>query len=439
MNKQPMLFRNTQVLDLDSGSLTPSALLVKDGVLHLTTEGDAPGEAKVYDAQGAVAVPGLLDIHVHLREPGDEDSETIASGTAAAAKGGFTAVASMANTSPPIDDPQSVRYVLERAREAGNTRVYPIAAVSRGLKGDALTEMFDLADAGAVAFSDDGLTIMDAGFMRRALEYSAMLDKPIVVHAEDCNLKGKGNVHEGFMSTKLGLRPVPRAAEEVIVSRDIRLAKLTGARLHIAHVSCAGTVAMIREAQSQGMRVTGEVTPHHLIFTDQDLATYDTNFKMAPPLREGSDREALIQGLKEGVIQAVATDHAPHTDILKEVEFDAAPNGVVGVETAFASLYTGLVKPGHLDLHTLIHRMTTGPAQVMDLDSHPVADGGKADFTLLDLDTEWQVTLESFVGKSANSPWLNSTLAGRAAATVCDGDLVFAGGLENSVPAETAL
>ena len=269
------------------------------------------------------------------------------------------------------------------------------------------------------------MTIMNAGFMRRALEYAAMLDKVIVVHAEDCHLKGTGVAHEGYMATKLGLRPIPRATEEVIVARDICLAELTGARVHFAHVSCSGTVEMIREAQRRGLKVTGEVTPHHLLFTDRDLATYDTHFRMAPPLREDSDREALLQGLKDGVLMAVATDHAPHNEILKEVEFDAAPNGVVGMETAFAALYTGLVEPGLLDLHTLVHRMSLGPAGVLSIDHPGLRDGGPADITVIDLDKTWKVAVKDFVGRSANSPWLGQTLKGIPVMTLSQGRLVY--------------
>ncbi|NNF07561.1 MAG: dihydroorotase [Candidatus Eisenbacteria bacterium] len=426
--KRPVVFSQVDVLDLDSGNKETKNLLVQDETLRVTNDQDWPEGSLVYDLKGHLAVPGLLDIHVHLREPGGEESETIATGTAAAARGGFTGVVSMANTDPVIDTPQDVRYVLERAKEAGKARVHPIAAVTMGLKGKQLTEMFDLADAGAVAFSDDGMTIMNAEVMRRALEYSSMLDKVIVTHAEDCHLKGQGVAHEGYMSTKLGLRPIPRAVEEVIVARDIRLVELTGGRVHVAHVSCASTVTMIREAQSRGLRVTGEVTPHHLVFTDQALATYDTNFKMAPPLREEEDRLALIQGLKDGVLQAVATDHAPHAELFKDTEFDAAPNGVVGCETAFAALYTALVEPGLLDLKTLVRRMSLDPAAVLGIDHPGLRDGAKANLTIIDLDGTWDVKAADFVGRSANSPWIGSTLRGLPRFTVEGGDVIFKDG-----------
>jgi len=423
---RPFVFTGIDVLDAVTGKRVPRTLLVKDGRVLFASPNDRPDDAAVFDMTGKIAAPGLVDIHVHLREPGNEESETIQTGTAAAARGGFTKIASMANTDPPIDTPQDVRYVLDRARAAGNGRVYPIAAVSQGLLGEQLTEMFDLAEAGATAFSDDGKTIMNAELMRRALEYAGMLEKVIVVHAEDTCLKAEGVAHEGYMATKLGLRPVPRACEEVIVARDIRLAEHTGGRVHIAHVSCAATVDMIRDAQKRGLRVTGEVTPHHLLFTDERLGTYDTNFKMAPPLREEPDRRALIAGLREGVLSAVATDHAPHNEILKDREFDDAPNGVVGCETAFAALYTGLVKTGELELHTLVERMSLGPAAALGIEHAGIADGGPADFTVLDLDAAWTVTAKEFVGKSANSPWLGETLLGMPAATVCEGRLIFA-------------
>jgi dihydroorotase len=261
--------------------------------------------------------------------------------------------------------------------------------------------------------------------MRRALEYAGMLEKPIVTHAEDLNLKGNGVAHEGFMATKLGLRPIPRATEEVIVSRDIRLVELTGGRLHVAHVSCGTSVGMLRDAQERGLRVTGEVTPHHLLLQDTALGAYDPKYKMAPPLREQKDCDALLQGLDEGVIQAVATDHAPHTEILKDAAFDEAPNGVVGCETAFAALYTGLVKPGKLSLHRLVHAMSLGAAAVLGIPSSAVRDGGPADFTLLDLAATWTVKEEDFVGKSANCPWLGETLEGLPVVTVASGRVLY--------------
>ncbi len=425
---RPFALTGIDVLDPETGVRARQDLLIKDGVLHFISEGDIPESAQVFDLPGRVAAPGFVDIHVHLREPGSEDSETIASGTAAAARGGFVAVASMANTQPPIDDPQSVRFVLERAREAGLARVYPIAAVSKGLAGGELTEMFDLAAAGAVAFSDDGHTIMDANLMRRALEYAGMLDKVIVCHAEDLCLKGTGVAHEGFMSTKMGLRPIPRATEEVIVARDICLVEHTGGRLHVAHLSCRRSVEMIREAQAKGLRVTGEVTPHHLVFTDADLATYDPHFKMAPPLREASDREALVAGLRDGTIASIATDHAPHNEISKDVTFDEAPNGVIGTETAFAALHTGLVKTGEVDLATLVKAMSTGAAGVLDLDHGVLRDRGPADVTVLDLEATWEVGARDFVSRSRNCPWVGQTLTGLPVATVSAGRMVFAHG-----------
>lgn len=424
-NRRPIVFAGVEVLDTETGKQTPQDVMVREGEVSFINRGDHPDDAIVFDLPGRIVAPGLVDIHVHLREPGDEDAETIASGTAAAARGGFVAVASMANTRPPIDDPQSVRFVLERARQAGMSRVYPMAGVSRGLEGKMLTEMFDLAEAGAVAFSDDGMSIMDANLMRRALEYSGMLNKVIVSHAEDLNLKGNGVAHEGYMATKLGLKPIPRATEEVIVARDIRLVELTEGRLHVAHVSCGSSVSMLREAQERGLRVTGEATPHHLLLSDKVLEDYNPNVKMAPPLREAEDNELLIQGLKSGVIQAVATDHAPHTEISKDAAFDDAPNGVVGMETAFAALYTGLVKTGKLDLGTLVHAMSLGPASVIDLEHGPLRDGGAADLTILDLEATWEVKKKDFVGKSANSPWLGETLTGLPVVTMAAGRVLY--------------
>lgn len=424
-NRRAIVLSGVEVLNPESGKKTRQDVMIKEGHVKLIASGDHPDDAMLFELPGKIVVPGLIDIHVHLREPGDEDAETIASGTAAAARGGFVAVASMANTKPPIDDPQSVRFVLERARQAGMCRVYPMAAVSIGLEGKQLTEMFDLAEAGAVAFSDDGKTIMDANLMRRALQYASMLDKVIVAHAEDLHLKAEGVAHEGYMATKLGLKPVPRAAEEVIVARDIRLVELTRGRLHVAHLSCGTSVAMLREAQERGLRVTGEVSPHHLLLTDKVLETYDPCYKMAPPLREDSDRERLLEALKTGVIQAIATDHAPHTEIDKDAAFDEAPNGVVGVETAFPALYTGLVKTGKLDLARLVHAMSLGPAGVLDLEHGPVRDGGAADLTILDLEATWTVRAEDFVGRSQNCPWLGQTLTGLPVMTIAGGRVLY--------------
>jgi dihydroorotase len=424
-SRRVLVLTGVHVLNPETGKKTRQDVMLKDGHVKLIAAGDHPDDAMLFDLSGKIVVPGLVDMHVHLREPGDEDAETIASGTAAAARGGFVAVASMANTKPPIDDPQSVRFVLERARQAGMCRVYPMAAVSQGLEGKQLTEMFDLAEAGAIGFSDDGKTIMDANLMRRALQYASMLNKVIVVHAEDLHLKAEGVAHEGYMATKLGLKPIPRAAEEVIVARDIRLVELAQGRLHVAHVSCGTSVAMIQEAQQRGLRVTGEVTPHHLLLNDTALETYDPRYKMAPPLREESDCETLLQGIKSGVIQAIATDHAPHTEIDKDAAFDEAPNGVVGVETAFAALYTGLVKPGKLELARLVYAMSLGPARVLDLEHGPVREGGAADLTVLDLDATWTVRAEEFVGRSANSPWLGQTLQGLPIMTVAGGRVLY--------------
>jgi len=423
--RRPLALTGGELLDPASGRQERQDLLLEGGQVHYTTREDVPDGALRFDLGGRVVIPGMVDIHVHLREPGDEDAETIASGTAAAARGGFVAVASMANTKPPVDDPQSVRFVLERARQAGMSRVHPMAAVSRSLEGKQLTEMFDLAEAGAVAFSDDGHTIMDANLMRRALEYAGMLGKVIVTHAEDTDLKGRGVAHEGYMATKLGLMPVPRATEEVIVARDIRLVELTGGRVHVAHVSCHTSVQLIREAQRRGLHVTGEATPHHLLLSDRVLETFDPNFKMAPPLREDEDRQALLEGIRDGVIAAVATDHAPHTEITKDASFDDAPNGVVGVETAFPALYTGLVLPGLLDLATLVRALTTGPASILDLEQGTLSDGGIADLTVLDLDATWTVKKQDFVGRSTNCPWLGETLQGLPILTVAGGRVLY--------------
>jgi dihydroorotase len=368
--------------------------------------------------------PGFVDLHTHLREPGQEYKEDIGSGGRAAVAGGFTAVACMANTNPVNDDPSVTDYILDRGRQDSPAKIYPIAAATKGLAGEVMTEMVGLVAAGAVAFSDDGMTIMDSGVQRRVLLYSRLVEKPVIVHAEDRTLVGKGVMNEGPVSTRLGLPANPSVAETVLVARDLMLAELTGAHLHVAHVSTAGAVELIREARNRGLQVTAEVTPHHLTLTDEATLGFDTNTKMAPPLRSAADVEACRQGLVDGTIDAVATDHAPHAVHEKEVEFTAAPFGVIGLETALP-VVLDLVRTERLTPLQLIRRLTANPASILGQEGGRLDTGAPADVVVIDPERSWVYDPYKGYSKSRNSPWAGQTLQGRAVATIVAGRLVY--------------
>ncbi len=409
-----LLVRNGRVLDPGSGTDAVQDLLLLDGrVARLGTGLTAPDGVEVVDATGRVVCPGFIDLHAHLREPGQEYKETIASGTRAAAAGGYTAVCCMANTQPVNDNRAVTDYILARARAGGVVRVYPIGAVTKNLEGRNLAEMAELAEAGCVAYSDDGRCVTNAQLYRRAMEYALPFGLPVISHAEDPDLAAAGVMHEGLVATELGLAGQPAATEEVMVARDILLAELTGAHLHIAHISTAGSVRLVREARARGVRVTAEATPHHLLLTDEAVRAWDPNTRMAPPLRGKRDVEALREGLADGTIEAVATDHAPHETSEKEGEFALAANGVVGLETAVPLLLDRLVRPGHLDLPTLVARLTTGPAGLLRLPGGSLAPGAPADVTILDLEQPWAVDPTAFQSRSRNTPFAG--LGGRGA------------------------
>jgi len=429
MNR-PIRIRGGRVLDPARGIDRVQDLWLDQGRVAGLGE-DAPAalrnrpDVEVIDAAGAIVSPGLVDIHVHLREPGQEEKETIETGTAAAARGGFTTVACMPNTSPPLDDRQNVEYVVRRAREHGLARVLPIAAVTKGQLGEALTEIEDLVDAGAVAFTDDGKPVRNAEIMRRVLELTRPLGVPVIQHAEDPDLKGAGVMHEGWVSTRLGLKGIPDAAESVMVARDALLAELTGGRVHVAHISAGRTVEILRKAKARGIRITGETTPHHLILTDEAVAGYDTNTKMNPPLRSTRDREALIEGVVDGTIDCLATDHAPHTDIEKDNDFDAAPFGIVGLETALGIYLKALVDPKHLSLSDLILRMTRKPLEVLGRAGGTLEAGSDADVTVFDPAQRWTVRASEFASKSRNTPFDGWNLSGRILVTVVGGRVTY--------------
>ena len=422
-----ILIRGGRLLDPSIDHDGPGDLLIEEGQIVGMGPDLAADGAQVVDVAGKWVAPGFVDLHVHLREPGQEYKEDLASGGRAAVAGGFTSICCMANTEPVNDDPSVTKYILDRAAKDSPARIYPIAAATRRLAGEVMTEMSALKEAGAVAFSDDGETIMDAWVMRNVLEYSKLVDAAVVIHAEDCGLRADGVVNEGRMSTRLGLPGNPVEAEEIHIARDIRLARLTGARLHVGHVSSGGSVDLIRRAKEAGLAVTAEVTPHHLALTDEATGGFDTSTKMAPPLRTASDVETLRRALAEGVIDCVATDHAPHATYEKDVEFTAAPCGVLGLETAFG-VVNDLVRQGEISPLELMRRMSTTPARIFDLAGGSLQPGSPADVVVLDPDTAWVYDPAEGFSKSRNSPWTGAELTGQVFATFVEGRLVYQAG-----------
>ncbi len=380
-------------------------------------------DLEVIDADGSIVIPGLVDMHTHLREPGYEYKETIRTGTMSAVAGGFTTVVCMANTDPVNDNESVTRYILKKAERAF-ANVFPVGALSVGLNGERLTEMADLKDAGCVAVSDDGVPVRNGGLMRRALEYSRIFDLPVITHAEDPSISADGVMNEGVVSTRLGLRGIPNAAEDGIVARDIAIAELTGGRLHIAHVSTRGSVELIRSAKRRGVKVTAEVTPHHLVLDHSAVDGYNTNAKMNPPLRAPEDVEALREALRDGTIDCIATDHAPHSSIEKDVEFDLAENGIVGLETAFSIVY-GLVEKGVIDLSRAISLMSINPARIIGIDRGTLRVGAPADITIVDLKKRWTVDPARFRSKGRNTPFEGMELRATVEKTIVGGRVVF--------------
>ncbi|MFC2018634.1 dihydroorotase [Chloroflexota bacterium] len=427
---KPLLIQGGRLIDPGQGIDEVSSLLISDGKISWRGQGEPPLPPSKYDtlnAAGLIVCPGFIDLHCHLRQPGYEDKETIASGTLAAARGGFTTICCMPNTNPPLDNQGSIDYVKSTAASEGVLRVLPIGCISQGRKGEQLAEMGELAGAGVIGFSDDGAPVSSSHLMRQALAYSLAFDLPVIDHCEDTALTKGGMMNEGIISTRLGLKGMPSAAEETMVARDLALSQLTGARPHIAHVSTEGSVDLIRRAREKGIRVTAEVTPHHLTLTEEVLTGYDTNAKVNPPLRTAKDIGALIEGLKEGVIDAIATDHAPHTEVDKLCEFGLAAFGISGLETALGSLMK-LVHSDQLTLSTLISKLTSGPACIIG-DRYgalgSLATGAGADITIFDPDKEWVVDTSLFASKGKNTPLAGSTLKGRVMATISRGKPVF--------------
>jgi len=415
------------VVDPASGVEGPRDILIDtDSGRIAKVEAGLPVEGHdVIDLEGRVACPGFVDMHVHLREPGFEEDETVASGASAALAGGFTGVACMPNTSPVNDEQSVTRFIIAQAARAGACRVHPIAAITRGSEGKELTEFGDLLDNGAVAFSDDGKPVSSSLMMRRALEYSLMFDVPLINHCEDLSLADGGVMNEGVVSTALGLRGHSRTAEEAMVGRDLLLAELVGARVHLAHVSTARAVHMVREAKGRGVRCTAEVTPHHLLLTDECVRKFDTNTKMKPPLRTQDDTEALLEGLQDGTLDAIATDHAPHHPDKKKVEFGLAPFGVVGLETAVPLILDRLVRPGLISLARMVELFSVAPCRILNLAGGSLAPGSPADITVLDLEQVHTVDPSRFRSRSRNTPFVGWELRGCAVMTLVDGEVRF--------------
>jgi dihydroorotase len=420
--------RGGRVVDPASDTDGVSNVLVEDGRIAAIGE-DAPAGVSVLDCDGLIVAPGFVDLHAHLRQPGREDKETVETGSRAAASGGYTAIAAMANTDPVADHVGVIEEVRALAAEAGLCEVFPVGAITKGLEGESLAEIGELAAAGVRIFSDDGRPVPTARQLRMALQYAQAFDVVIAEHCEDASLAEGAQMHEGYSSATFGLAGSPGEAEEIVVARDLALTRLTGGRLHLCHLSSAASVDLVRRAKAAGLRVTAEVTPHHLTFVDEDLSTYDTNLKVNPPLRSVDDRQALRAGLADGTIDAVATDHAPHAVEEKEAEFDQSPPGTIGLETSLAAVLTQLVEPGRISMSRAIEALSAEPARILGLSEHggPIAPGSAANLTVFDPAPTWVVEAP-FASRSRNSAFLGRTLTGRVVHTLLRGELTLADG-----------
>jgi dihydroorotase len=420
-----LLIKGGRVVDPAQATDRVADLLIEDGLIASMEDGLPEDGAAVFDASGLVVAPGFIDLHAHLREPGEEYKETVRSGAEAAAAGGFTAVCAMPNTKPVNDNASVTRYIIDKAREAAFARVYPIGAITRGSEGQELAEMAEMKEAGAVAVSDDGRPVMNSQVMRHAMEYARDHGLVVVDHCQDTHLSAGGVMHEGRYSSLLGLKGMSRAAEESHVARDIMLAELTGARLHVAHISTAASVEMVRQARRRGIRVTCEVTPHHLALTDAAVTDFDTNTKMNPPLRSDEDRAALVEGARDGTIDAIATDHAPHHVDEKMLEYDRAPFGVVGLETALGVALTTLHHECGIPLPRVVEMLTIGPARAFSLKGGTLGAGEPADVVIFDPARQWRVDPQCFKSRSRNTPFAGWAVRGAVVATFVAGREVF--------------
>jgi dihydroorotase len=421
-----LLLKNGRVVDPSSGTDSKLDLLIDKGKIVDIKPRIAAKGAKIVDVSRLIVAPGFIDMHVHLREPGQEDKETITTGALAAARGGFTSIACMPNTDPVNDNQGLTEYILSEAKKRAVVNVFPVASITKGQRGEELTDMADLVEAGAVAFSDDGQSVASSLVMRRALEYSKLLKTLIIEHCEDKNLSGKGVMHEGYYSYLYGLSGIPASAEETIVARDIILAQKAEANIHLAHLSVKGAVEIVRNAKKKKVKVTAEVTPHHLFLTDSYLKSYDTNLKVNPPLRSEEDVQALIQAVKEGVVDVLATDHAPHTRDEKDVEFDKAPFGINGLETAVSLFLDKLVNKNIISLKRFIRMISTMPSLILGLENKgKICVGADADLTILNLNKETVVDVNTFRSKSRNNPFHGWKLKGITEMTIVGGKIVY--------------
>jgi dihydroorotase len=413
---------NVTIVDPGGRRSFPGHVFIREGLIEEVGDGPGPNtSAPSYDGAGLHLAPGFVDIHVHLREPGFEYKETIRSGTMAAAAGGFTTIACMPNTEPAIDERSVVEFIIERARMAGFARVYPVAAATVGRRGETLAEYHELVDAGAIAVSDDGSPVPNTGMVRRVLEHAGHCGIPFAEHCEDLSASGYGVMNEGYYSTKLGLPGVPAYSEEVCLARDLLVLETVPSRYHGCHISTKGSVELLREAKRRGLPVTAETAPHYICLEDRDLESYDTNLKINPPLRSGEDREAIIEGIKDGTIDCIASDHAPHAAQEKEVEFAYAPPGSIGLETTLSVVLTNLVRPGHLELPDALALITHKAADAMGLEAGRLRRGDRADLALFDPEEQWTVRRQDFLSKSKNSAFIGRVLYGRVKHTILGG------------------
>lgn len=419
------LLKGARLLDPGQNFDAIMDILIVDGKIAEIKPDINISDTEIIDLSGKLATPGLIDMHVHFRDPGYEYKEDIESGSMSAAAGGFTAVACMPNTNLPLDNSSLIEYVKSKASKVGKVKVLPIGCVTKGQKGEEITEMGDMARAGAVAFSDDGKPVASASLMRKAMVYAAMFDRLIIDHCEDPSLFEGGQINEGRVSTLLGLMGIPSACEEIMVARDILLAREMKTPVHIAHISTRGSVELVRWAKREGVKVSCEVTPHHLTLTEEAVMDYDTNAKVNPPLRTKEDLEALLEGLKDGTVDAIATDHAPHHIDEKDLEFDKAAFGLIGLETALGVILTKVVGENGIPLNTVIEKMTVGPAKVLGLDMGTLKVGGPADITVIDLEREWTVDKDKFFSKGRNTPFHGFKLKGKAVMTIVDGKSAY--------------
>jgi dihydroorotase len=430
---RPIVLSGGTLVDPSQSLNEIADVFISDGkVVGIGRKIDGADDAEVIDCRGLIVSPGFIDVHCHLREPGREDVETIATGARAAAAGGFTAVCAMPNTDPVTDNQAAVGFIVRQGQRASAARVYPIGAISVGQEGKVLAEFGEMVGAGAVAVSDDGKPVASAQLMRTALEYARTFKIPVIDHCEEPTLSAGGAMNEGIVSARLGLKGIPAEAEEIMVIRDILLARLTGGHVHLAHMSTKGSVELIRWGKERGINVTAEVCPHHLSLTEDRVRGYDTNAKMNPPLRTAADVEALRGAVKDGTIDLVATDHAPHHYDEKEREFADAPNGIVGLETALAVIVTNLVETGHLTFADLVDRMSCTPARIFGLPGGSLKRGAAADITVFDPGARWTVDPSAFLSKGRNTPYAGMTLVGRAACTIVAGSVVYRSGLPTS-------